>query len=443
MSEPLKIFITYSHKDEDAMNTLLTCLAVMEQHEGKIKIWQDNEILPSDEWRQSISTNLSSSDILLYLVSAASLASENCNKELGDALKFNIRPIPIILEDCDWQNHPLSDFQVLPDKGKPINEWQPQSKGWQNVVSGIRRVIDTIQSQTHPPTSPDSSQQPPTALSSVQQQVASMQQLGKFLIMIGQLDKAVEVFNKTIELNRKDADSYHFRGATFLLNGLYAYAIADFDKAIQINPDYDEAFNNRGVAYRNLGEYDNAIADYNEAIRINPDYAEAYNNRGAACFDKGEYNRAIEDYSEAIYKKLNYAHAYYNRGNVYLHKSEFDSAIVDYDKAIKLNQNLFMAYNNRGIVYHRKSKHKRAIADYNKAIALKPDDAMAYCNRVEAWLHLKEWEKARSDLTFSNNRGLDIIAAFHNDYESVTDFEQKKGIKLPPDLAAMLTRQQR
>ena len=101
MCEPLKIFITYSHKDTDAKNKLIECLAVMKRH-GLITIWHDNEILPGDDWRKDISQNLNESDMLLYLVSAASLASENCNKELGIALNKNIRPIPIILEDCDW-----------------------------------------------------------------------------------------------------------------------------------------------------------------------------------------------------------------------------------------------------------------------------------------------------------------------------------------------------
>ena len=49
---------------------------------------------------------------------------------------------------------------------------------------------------------------------------------------------------------------------------------------------------------------------------------------------------------------------------------------------------------------------------------------MVYNNRGEAWLHLEEWERARSDLTAARERGLDNIAAFHNDYESVADFEQ-------------------
>ena len=75
------------------------------------------------------------------------------------------------------------------------------------------------------------------------------------------------------------------------------------------------------------------------------------------------------------------------------------------------------------------------------AIELNPEFDTAYSNRGEALLHLKEWEKARTDLITAKNMGIDIIAAFHNDYDSVADFEQKIGIQLPEDIAAILTPQ--
>ena len=80
-----------------------------------------------------------------------------------------------------------------------------------------------------------------------------------------------------------------------------------------------------------------------------------------------------------------------------------------------------------------------AIEDFNKSIKLDPKFALAYCKRGEVCLHLKEWERARADLTFAKEKGFDIIASFHNDYESVEDFEEKNEIKLPEDIAAMLT----
>ena len=97
----IRLFITYSHKDIKAKDRLITYLSTMKR-KGLIKIWYDNEILPGDTWRDSISKNLAESDMLLYLVSANSLASDNCNRELAEALNANIRVVPIILEHCDW-----------------------------------------------------------------------------------------------------------------------------------------------------------------------------------------------------------------------------------------------------------------------------------------------------------------------------------------------------
>lgn len=90
MSKPLKIFVTYSHENTEAKDELITHLAVMKR-EGLISIWHDNEITAGDTWRDAIFSNLDDSDILLYLVSAYSLASENCNKELAAALNADIR----------------------------------------------------------------------------------------------------------------------------------------------------------------------------------------------------------------------------------------------------------------------------------------------------------------------------------------------------------------
>ena len=90
---------------------------------GKIKLWDDSDIAAGGNARQEhILKEVADSDILLYLVSTDSLASENCNKELTEAVRAEKRVIPIILESCDWLNDRLSDFQALPDKGNPINK---------------------------------------------------------------------------------------------------------------------------------------------------------------------------------------------------------------------------------------------------------------------------------------------------------------------------------
>ena len=115
-----------------------------------------------------------------------------------------------------------------------------------------------------------------------------------------------------------------------------------------------------------------------------------------------------------------------------------DNAIKHYTEALKLNDEYAEAYNNRGIAYAEKGEFDKALQDFSKAITLKPPDAAAYSHRGEAWLHLSKWENAKEDLITAKDMGIDIAAAFHNAYESVEDFEAKRGVKMPEDIAALL-----
>ena len=76
-----------------------------------------------------------------------------------------------------------------------------------------------------------------------------------------------------------------------------------------------------------------------------------------------------------------------------------EKTIQDLSKAIKLNPGHAAAYNNLGRAYGIKGEYEKAIQNYNVAIKIKADYANAYSNRGMAWLHLKEWKKARADLT--------------------------------------------
>ena len=448
-----------------AKNKLRTYLAVIEQQK-KLVTWHDGDITAGDKARQEdILKEVADSDILLYLVSAASLASDNCNKELAEALKENLRIIPIILEACDWENHELSDFEVLPFKGKPINKWDPESDGWNNVVKGIREAVDKMSSQASP--SPCITEEEIEMLADV------ALQRGNFAMMLEQMDAAEAAYSRAIELKPNYAAAYSNRGRAYRRKGEYDRAINDFNEAIALNPNYAEAYCGRGVGYHDKEHYETAIGDYTKAIQLKPDYVNAYLNRGVVYRDKRDYVHAIKDFTKVIDLEPNNNRAYSNRGRAYRRKGEYDRAINDFNEAIALNPNYAEAYCGRGVAYHDKEHYETAIGDHTKAIQLKPDYVNAYLNRGvsyrdkgdyvraiidfsaaiqlnpnlpgayfnrgEARLHLGEWEKAKSDLMVAKDKGVDIIASFHNDYKSVEDFEQRNNVKLPEDIAAMLT----
>lgn len=252
-------------------------------------------------------------------------------------------------------------------------------------------------------------------------------------------EKAIVYYNQAIKLKPDFLQAYTNRGVAYEEKGEYEKAIQDYNKVIQLKPDDVIVYYNRAVAYEKKGELDNAIQDYTRAVELKPDFFQAYNNRGTVYERKGEYEKAIVDYTQAIQLKSDYTKAYNNRGDAYRKKGDFEKAIQDFTKAIQLKPDFSEAYSNRGAAYAEKEDFDSAIQDYTQAIQLKPDFPEAYSNRVEAWLHLQEWEKAKSDLTAAENMGLDIIALFHHEYGSVANFEQKYGVKLPEDIASLLT----
>ena len=218
------------------------------------------------------------------------------------------------------------------------------------------------------------------------------------------------------------------------------------DNAVQLDEGLTSAYEGRGSAYLFIGELDssndnleNAIEDFTEAIKHKSDYPAAYNNRGRAYLAKGELEKAIADFSKAIELMPGFAEAYHYRGLAYFLKGNFDDAIADLNEVICLNPDDAVAYHRRGIVYLRKGDFDTAILDLNKAIKMNPNDNLVYYSRGETWLYLKEWDKAKTDLTTAKKKGLDITAVFHNSYRDVAMFERRNDVKVPKDIAAMLT----
>ena len=222
-------------------------------------------------------------------------------------------------------------------------------------------------------------------------------------------------------------------------NDQFQKAIDYYTERIQYAP-YDAAnYVKQGQWYAEIAEIDRAIETFSKAIFLKPDYAIVYNNRGEAYRKKDDYDRAIEDFNEAIKLKPDYAYAYYKRGWAYGNKGENDSAIKDFTKLIELNRCNPEPYFYGCMVYHSKGEYDLAIEDYTKTIELKPDFVDAYHTRGLVWLPLGKWERAKTDLTITKEKGIDIIALYRNFYPSVENFEQKHGIQLPADIAAMLT----
>ena len=227
-------------------------------------------------------------------------------------------------------------------------------------------------------------------------------------------DTAIKDFTTAIELKPDFFGAYNNRGNAYFEKRDFDTAIQNYDKAIEIQPDYADAYNNRGNAYGGKRDFDTAIQNLTTAIEINPDYAEAYNNRGVAYFEKRDFDTAIQNYDKAIEINPDYAEAYNNRGNAYSSKGDFDTAIQNLTTAIEINPDYAEAYNNRGIAYSSKGDFDTAIQDYDKAIEINPDYAEAYYNRGITYGEKRDFDTAIQDYDKAIEINPDYAEAYCN-----------------------------
>lgn len=146
--ETVKLFYSYSHKDEELKNDLCMHLSNI-RNMGLIYEWNDRKIQGGDEWKGEIDKNLDTAEVILLLVSSDFLGSSYCQEvEMKKALdrykKGEARLVPVLLRPVEWQDSPLGFLQVLPKNFRPLTSWTNIDEGFMNVAKGIREVVEDV-----------------------------------------------------------------------------------------------------------------------------------------------------------------------------------------------------------------------------------------------------------------------------------------------------------
>jgi len=146
--KPLRLFFSYSHKDEEFRDALETHLALLKR-EGTLDTWHDRKITAGDEWKRQIDHHLQEANIILLLISPDFIASDYCyDIEMKRALERHEKGeavvIPVIIRPTDWYGAPFGELQALPKDAKPVTTWENRDEAWLDVARGIRRVAERL-----------------------------------------------------------------------------------------------------------------------------------------------------------------------------------------------------------------------------------------------------------------------------------------------------------
>jgi TIR domain len=149
---PLRLFYSYSHKDEELRKELEEHLALL-KWQGYIVGWHDRMIGAGAEWKDQLDKNLEEAQIILLLISPSFLASDYCydietRRALDRHDNGEATVIPVLLRPVDWEGAPFFRLQGLPIDLRPVTTWTNRDEAFKNIAQGIRRAIERMRDDT-------------------------------------------------------------------------------------------------------------------------------------------------------------------------------------------------------------------------------------------------------------------------------------------------------
>jgi tetratricopeptide (TPR) repeat protein len=396
----VRIFCSYSHKDEEALKALKAHLAEV-RRQGRIDDWHDRDIQAGEDWAQAIDDALAAADLVLLLVSPDFLNSDYCNGvELERALKrartAKTRIIPIYIRPAYWKGASFARFQGLPRDARPVyGKDSDPDEAWVAVVAGIDQAVREVRGETRPPRkpwTPSPGLPRPRPIPWLLAGVAGLLLAGLAIWwLFGRPDSAL-----TTRLTE---------AREYLDTGRYGQALQAFEAALAIDPDSPKAVLGRSKAtiFADIGpDFDAEAAETRlralDKTHPNDPHIQVMLARLAAA--RGDRDRAQSLYQRALELDSDVAQAWFALGVLYLEKGNLADARIHYKKALGLAANQRQYLTNLAAVQVALGDYKAAQEAYERVLVGSPRLLLARLDagnvaRLDGDLDLAAWHHAR------------------------------------------------
>lgn len=115
-------------------------------------------------------------------------------------------------------------------------------------------------------------------------------------------------------------------------------AVLMYRKVIDLEPCFSWSYHKIGEILSQQGKFNEAILFYKKAIELNSKSAWSYHFLGVALSQQGDWEQALVAYRKALSLDSNISWSHRGIGNIFLENNEIDKALEEYQKAIQLNE---------------------------------------------------------------------------------------------------------
>ena len=157
---------------------------------------------------------------------------------------------------------------------------------------------------------------------------------------MGLIDKAINSYKKTLDLNSDFVNAYLNLGLLLEDTEKHEDAKNSLERALKIDPDNTVILNNLGITLNSLERIDEAISCFENAINIAPNDLLGHFNLGMALKSSNKIANAINSFEKVIEIDPNNGESYYFLGELYRLSKQFNAALVSFEKAFSLNPNI-------------------------------------------------------------------------------------------------------
>jgi tetratricopeptide (TPR) repeat protein len=160
---------------------------------------------------------------------------------------------------------------------------------------------------------------------------------GTALYYKGDYEKALQAYEKTIELDPDYAGAWYNKGVSLVKLDRHKESLKAFEKVLELDPDNAGAWYNKGVSLVNLGRYKESLKALEKALKLSPESTVALSYKGIALAKLGRYEQALAAYDRVLKLNPDDASAWYNKACAYALSGDKGKALESLSTAIGMN----------------------------------------------------------------------------------------------------------